>query len=69
MIYHRFFRSFEWFASGFFFTMIPDAFCFLKIKPKHRDRFLRCILDAFFTILWIFLHRDCYTIFIPMLGT
>ena len=46
-----FFSPFEGVASGFFLTMIPDAFCFLKIEPVHRDRSPSCIPDAFFAVL------------------
>lgn len=64
-----FLSHFKGVASGFFLSMIPDAFCFLKIEPVHRNRFPRCIPDAFFAVLQNFLHRDCCTIFIPMLDT
>ena len=32
-----FLSHFKGVASGFFLSMIPDAFYFLKIEPKHRD--------------------------------
>lgn len=64
-----FLSHFKGVASGFFLSMIPDAFYFLKIEPVHRDCSPSCIPDAFFAALQNFLHRDCCTIFIPMLDT